>query len=101
MVQQYGDPSARELLIRLPQSAQGTNLDQGSKQVVDALNAGLGKKFDVISTEIVGPVVGAELRRKGSMRRLRRSSRLRRTWASVSDSALRLARSWRRSMTSS
>jgi preprotein translocase subunit SecF len=65
MVQQYGDPSAHEVLIRLPQSGEATSLDQDSKQVVDALHAGLRTKFEIISTEIVGPVVGAELRRKG------------------------------------
>ena len=65
MVQQYGDPSAHEMLIRLPQSARGANLDQDSKQLVEALQAGLNKRFDVIATEIVGPVVGSELRRKG------------------------------------
>jgi preprotein translocase subunit SecF len=65
MVQQYGDPSAHEMLIRLPQSAQGTNLDQDSKQLVEALHLGLDRTFDVISTEIVGPIVGSELRQKG------------------------------------
>jgi preprotein translocase subunit SecF len=68
VVQQYGEPGGNQILIRLPQTQeveQGTNLSQGSEQVLKALrDAGLPKIVDV-STEIVGPVVGAELRRRG------------------------------------
>jgi preprotein translocase subunit SecF len=67
-VQQYGEPGANQIMIRLPQTQeveQGENLSQGSQQVLKALQeAGLPKIVDV-STEIVGPVVGAELRRRG------------------------------------
>jgi preprotein translocase subunit SecF len=67
-VQQYGDPQDREILIKLPQmhtAEQGTNLDQGSRQVVEALQKAGLPKFEVIGTEIVGPVIGADLQRKG------------------------------------
>jgi preprotein translocase subunit SecF len=67
-VQRYDVPSANQWLIRLPQSdevEQGSNLSQGAAEVVKTLEAaGLPKIVDV-STEIVGPVVGAELRRRG------------------------------------
>jgi preprotein translocase subunit SecF len=67
-VQQYGDRSANQYLIRLPQgqeAEQGANLSRPSEEAIQALQkAGLPKIVDV-STEIVGPVVGAELRRKG------------------------------------
>ena len=68
VVQRYGDVAANQVLIRLPQSEQaeqGTNLSAASQEVVTALQgAGLAKIVEV-STEIVGPVVGAELRQKG------------------------------------
>jgi preprotein translocase subunit SecF len=67
-VQRYGEVGENQLLIRLPQQAgaeQGDNLSADSNRVVDALrNAGL-PAFEVVSTEIVGPVIGAELQRKG------------------------------------
>lgn len=68
VVQQYGDPAANEVLIRLPQTAgveQGASLEQGAKVVVDALQKAGLPKFEVINREIVGPVIGAELQRKG------------------------------------
>jgi preprotein translocase subunit SecF len=67
-VQRFDDPAANQWLIRLPQTEQveqGSNLSEGAAQVIKALEgAGLPKIVDV-STEIVGPIVGAELRRKG------------------------------------
>jgi preprotein translocase subunit SecF len=68
VVQQYGDAAANEILIRLPQTTQaeqGTNLEEGSRIVVGALGKGNVGKFEVRQTEIVGPVIGAELQRKG------------------------------------
>jgi preprotein translocase subunit SecF len=67
VVQQYGDAAANEWLVRLPelQSEEGTNLEQGARAVVDAVTeANLGT-IEVISQEIVGPVIGADLQRKG------------------------------------
>jgi len=68
VVQQYGEASEGQWLIRLPQaqtSEQGTSLEQGSQQIVQSLQKAGLPSFEVISTEIVGPVIGAELQRRG------------------------------------
>jgi preprotein translocase subunit SecF len=67
VVQQYGDAGANEVLIRLPQAGaeEGTSLEQGSVTVLGALKQANVGQFEVLSTEIVGPVIGAELQRKG------------------------------------
>lgn len=67
IVQSYGDAADNEVLIRLPMigEEQGTSLEEGARAVVAAIEgAGLGG-FEVISTEIVGPVIGRELQMKG------------------------------------
>jgi preprotein translocase subunit SecF len=67
-VQQFGDPSDHEMLIRLPMMAseeRGTNLEEGARRVEEALKRANVGPFEVISTEIVGPVVGRDLQRKG------------------------------------
>jgi preprotein translocase subunit SecF len=68
VVQQYGAAAAREILVRLPQSLQREEdalLDRDVKTATGALQqANLGK-FEVIGTEVVGPVIGAQLQRKG------------------------------------
>ena len=66
VVQQYGDSGAG-ILIRLPQAGpeEGTSLEQGAEQVVTTLEAsGLGA-FEVVSRELVGPVIGEELQQRG------------------------------------
>jgi preprotein translocase subunit SecF len=67
VVQTYGAESAREIMVRLPEleTEQGAALDAGAKAVVDAVTkANLGK-FEVISQELVGPVIGRDLQLKG------------------------------------
>ncbi len=67
VIQTYGDPAANQKLIRLPQTTteETAALDQNAKAVIEALTkANLGK-FEVISQELVGPVIGADLQRKG------------------------------------
>ncbi len=67
VVQQYGEAGANEWLVRLPELAteQGASLEQGARAVTDAVTkANLGQ-YEVISQEIVGPIVGADLQRKG------------------------------------
>ena len=68
VVQQYGDPAQHEILIRFPQTRseeQGFGLEASSRQAIGAIEkAGIGK-FEVLSTEVVGPVVGRDLQRKG------------------------------------
>jgi len=68
VIQSYGDEANHEILIRLPQigtEEEGTALEQGANAVIDAITkANLGN-FEVISKELVGPVIGADLQRKG------------------------------------
>jgi preprotein translocase subunit SecF len=67
VVQQYGQASDRQIMIRLPQTAeaeQGTSLEQGARQVEEAL-AKAGLRGQLLTRDIVGPVIGADLQRKG------------------------------------
>jgi len=68
VIQRFGDEADRRVLIRLPQDEsveEGASLEQGSVRVEQALrDAGL-PSFDVVSREIVGPVIGADLQRRG------------------------------------
>jgi preprotein translocase subunit SecF len=68
VVQRFGDPSVNEWMVRLPESeevATGGNLSADSQRIVQALEAADLPNFQIVSTEIVGPVVGAELQRRG------------------------------------
>ena len=67
VVQAYGDPALREVLVRVPTSGaeSGQALSKTKESVVSALQkSGVGG-FNVVGTEIVGPTVGAELTSKG------------------------------------
>jgi preprotein translocase subunit SecF len=67
VVQQYGDAANRDVLIRVRRTGAETagNLSQEAEAAVAALKqAGLGN-FAVVGTEIVGPVVGEQLKRQG------------------------------------
>ena len=67
VVQTYGNPADREILVRLPQTGkeEGFNLEQGARDVVEAIEKANIGKFEVLSTEVVGPVIGADLQRRG------------------------------------
>jgi preprotein translocase subunit SecF len=68
IIQPYGDTGEREWLIRLPQAGaaeEGATLEEGARTVVAALEAGNLGQFEVLSQEIVGPVVGRDLQLKG------------------------------------
>ena len=67
VVQQYGDPGANEVLVRLPLAGPeiGASLEAGANEVVDALRASDLGGFEVVSRELVGPVIGEELQRRG------------------------------------
>ena len=68
VVQQYGDAADREWLIRLAQTdeaEEGASLGQGSQQILEALRDGGLPTFELLSREIVGPVIGADLQRRG------------------------------------
>jgi preprotein translocase subunit SecF len=67
VIQTYDDPSKNQVLIRLGTHEAGTGvaLDAAAQQVMDALKSKYGENpVAESSTEIVGPIVGAELRRK-------------------------------------
>jgi preprotein translocase subunit SecF len=67
VVQEYGAPADHEILVRLPQvgTEQGFALEQGASQILAAVRAANLGNFEVLSTEVVGPVIGADLQRKG------------------------------------
>jgi preprotein translocase subunit SecF len=68
VVQSYGDPSLRQVMVRVPTvgAEQGTSLTAQAQAVEAALRkeSSLGN-FRVVGTEIVGPAVGEELTQKG------------------------------------
>jgi preprotein translocase subunit SecF len=67
-VQEISGDDGPEWLIRLPQMVaqeQGTNLEQGARAVNAALEKSNLGPFTPRSTDIVGPVIGKELQRKG------------------------------------
>ena len=67
IVQTYGDPSQRQVMVRVPQvgAEAGGALSATAKAVEDALRKGNLGTFTVVGTEIVGPAVGQELTQKG------------------------------------
>ena len=68
VVQQYGDADANEVLIRLPQAGDevGASLEEGANAVTAALEQSTIGSFTVVSRELVGPVIGEELTRRGA-----------------------------------
>ena len=65
VIQTYGQSSSNQVLIRVAGGSQGEELDTAAKQVLAALARSYGDNPVLESnSEIVGPVVGAELRRK-------------------------------------
>ena len=67
VVQNYGPAANREVMVRVRRTGaeKGGDLSQEADAVVSKLrNASLGN-FQVIGTEIVGPVVGEQLKRQG------------------------------------
>jgi preprotein translocase subunit SecF len=67
VVQQYGDASRREVMIRVGEvgAESGGDLSRTADAVVDALRNGNLGNLTVVGTEIVGPVVGDQLKRQG------------------------------------
>ena len=68
VVQTYGSASQREILVRVPHTGResGAELTTTADQLQAAVrDANLGS-FKVAGTEVVGPVVGRELTRKGT-----------------------------------
>jgi len=68
VVQKFGAAAQNQIMIRLPMmkgQEEGTNLEAGVNQVTEALRAANVGSFDVISKDLVGPAVGADLKQKG------------------------------------
>ena len=66
-VQEYGAPGARQVMVRVPLvgAESDGSLSRARDQITGALKqAGLGN-FSIVGSEIVGPIVGQELTRKG------------------------------------
>jgi preprotein translocase subunit SecF len=70
IVQRFGDVAQgkNQIMVRLPMmkgQEHGTNLEEGARQIENALHAANVGPFDVVKKEIVGPVMGRDLRNKG------------------------------------
>jgi preprotein translocase subunit SecF len=68
VVQKYGAAGQNQIMVRLPMlkgQEQGTNLEAGVTQVQETLQKANVGSFEVISKDLVGPVVGADLQKKG------------------------------------
>ena len=67
VVQSYGSPEQRQIMIRVPEvgEEQGTGLSQAADAVERSLAGSALGKFTVVGREVVGPVVGQDLTRKG------------------------------------
>lgn len=68
VVQQYDDPARNQIMIRLARAdgvEEGASLEAGSVEIERLLRAANLGSFEVISREIVGPVIGEDLQRRG------------------------------------
>jgi preprotein translocase subunit SecF len=68
VVQRYGNPGENQILIRMPlpmAEESGAALEQQAASIVDSLRKAGLPSFDVLSTDIVGPVIGEDLQRRG------------------------------------
>ncbi|CAN5679562.1 protein translocase subunit SecF [soil metagenome] len=69
VVQQYEDPAKNQIMIRVKRTGEeaGASLSAEADKVIGTLKQANVGNFDVIGSEIVGPVVGEQLRRQGLM----------------------------------
>ena len=69
VVQEYGDRAQNQVLIRVGRTGEESagRLSEVADLVVAALKQGNLGTFEVINTEIVGPVVGEQLKRQGTL----------------------------------
>ena len=63
-VQRWGSSEAHEFLIRLPAAGDGEVLAEAVDRASDTMRAA-GLRFEVTGSDVIGPGIGAELRRKG------------------------------------
>jgi preprotein translocase subunit SecF len=65
VIQTYGEAKQNKVLVRIAQEAPESDLDAPARAIRDALARGYGQNPILeSSSEIVGPIVGAELRQK-------------------------------------
>jgi preprotein translocase subunit SecF len=69
IINRYGDPSSRQLMIRVPMVGEeaGGSLSKTADSVAAALAKANFAKPEVAGTEIVGPSVGEQLTRQGTL----------------------------------
>ena len=67
IIQPYGAATDNSWLVRLPieSTEQGGTLEQGAQRIIASLKAGNIGNFEVISQEVVGPIIGRDLQLKG------------------------------------
>ncbi len=63
-IQNFNEASSNEMLISLPEQQDESALDQGRKQIVDALQANYSNPGKVLNVDVVGPTVGKQLENK-------------------------------------
>jgi preprotein translocase subunit SecF len=63
-IQNFNETGGNEMLISLPEQQDETALDQGRKQIVDALQANYANPAHVLNVDVVGPTVGKQLESK-------------------------------------
>jgi len=64
VVQQYDDPSKGQILVRLPQAEDGRTLEAQAQQIEKTL-ASAGLKTTIVRRDLVSPIIGADLQRRG------------------------------------
>jgi preprotein translocase subunit SecF len=69
IINRYGDPSLHQKMIRVPMvgAETGGSLSETADKVEAALRAGNVGGFKVVGREIVGPIVGKQLTRQGTL----------------------------------
>jgi preprotein translocase subunit SecF len=67
IINTYGEPGLRQIMIRVPEVGQesGADLSKTADTVVKALTEAQLGSFQVVGREIVGPIVGKQLRDQG------------------------------------
>jgi preprotein translocase subunit SecF len=67
IVNRYGDDASNQVMIRVPNVGSESSLSQTADAVVAALKQSNLGGFSVAGTEIVGPIVGEQLTRQGTL----------------------------------
>jgi preprotein translocase subunit SecF len=67
VVQEYGDPSLRQIMVRVPEvgAEAGASLSSAAQKVEQALRSANLGNVTTVGTEVVGPAVGRELTGRG------------------------------------